>query len=320
MKQESTGARVTIALCVYNGESHLREQLDSILGQSEWRFELIALDDASRDSSAAVLRAYAARDSRIRFVANETNLGSNRSFERAMALGSAPYIAPSDQDDIWHREKLAKLLAAIGDCDLAYCDSAYIDAAGRSLGATISDDHDMSGGNDVLRFAFRNWVSSHAMLMRREMFERSRPFPESLYHDWWLAANAATGRGLAYVNEPLVGFRRHGAAQTSLGRSRADAGGRTRHWLAQSRHVLQLAATAGGEEERAAASQLRAALDRAAGGKGVSPLLGLIWRWRKKLSTPTRSTALSAIRLQWRLIRRLRRISRELSTDVETPG
>ena len=79
---------VTVALCAHNGQVHLREQLESILAQSETRFELIALDDASSDGSAAILRDYAARDTRIRFVANECNLGSTRSFERAMAIVS----------------------------------------------------------------------------------------------------------------------------------------------------------------------------------------------------------------------------------------
>ena len=127
-----------------------------------------------------------------------------------MALGSAPYIAPADQDDVWHRDKLAKLLAAIGDCDLAYCGSAYIDAAGLPLGSRISDDLDMLEGTGVLRFAFRNSVSSHAALLRRSLFERARPFPESLYHDWWLAANAAVEapelRENCRARRPRTGF------------------------------------------------------------------------------------------------------------------
>ncbi len=315
-RQESKDAKVTIALCVHNGEDHLREQLDSILAQSEPSFELIALDDASSDRSLALLREYAARDARIRVVANENNLGSSRSFERAMALGSAPIIAPSDQDDVWHPDKLATLLAAIGERDLAYCDSAYVDSQGRPSGSRISDDLDMPEGKGVLRFAFRNSVSSHAMVLRRDMFERSRPFPESLYHDWWLAANAAAGRGLAYVDEALVEFRRHDSAQTSLGRSGTDAGKRTRHWLAQSRHVLQFAAVGGDGEDRVAAAQLCAALDRAAAGSGVLPLLGRIWQWRRKLVTPARSTSLSAIQLQLRILRRLRRLGRETGSDV----
>ena len=119
--------RVSVALCVHNGAAFLREQVESVLAQSEPRLEVIAVDDASTDGSAALLHDYAARDARLRVVANPHNHGPSRSFERAMALGTAPFIAPCDQDDIWHPHKLARLLASIGAHDLAYADSAYVD-------------------------------------------------------------------------------------------------------------------------------------------------------------------------------------------------
>ena len=123
---------VSVALCVYNGERYLREQLDSILAQEGVRIEVVAVDDVSSDGSLALLQEYAAEDPRIRVVANDRNLGHLCSFDRAMSLCSAALIAPSDQDDIWHPQKLQRLLAAIGDADLAYCDSEYIDGDGHA--------------------------------------------------------------------------------------------------------------------------------------------------------------------------------------------
>ena len=85
-----------------------------------------------------------------------------------MAMCTSPLIAPCDQDDIWHPRKLAILADAIGDADMAYCDSAYIDEAGRPLNRRISDDlGPMHAGHDALRYAFQNTVSGHAMLVRR---------------------------------------------------------------------------------------------------------------------------------------------------------
>lgn len=213
---------VSVALCVYNGERYLREQLDSILAQEGVRLEIVAVDDCSSDGSLALLREYAARDPRIRVVANEANLGHLCSFDKCMALCSAPLIAPADQDDVWEPSKLRRLHAALGDADLAYCDSAYIDGEGRPLGRSISDDLGvMHAGRDPLRYVFQNTVSGHALLVRREVFDAARPFPDLLYHDWWLAMCAASRNGVVYVDAPLVRFRRHGEAYSPLGKKKA---------------------------------------------------------------------------------------------------
>ena len=213
--------RVSVALCVYNGERYLPSQLDSLLAQEGVDLEVVVVDDCSTDGSLALLRQYAARDGRIRVHANTQNLGHLHSFEKCMALCAHPLIAPCDQDDVWHPRKLATLAAALGDADLAYCNSAYIDGEGRPLGRCISDDlKRMHSGRDPLKYIFQNTVSGHALLVRREVFDASLPFPSMLYHDWWLAMRAAAGNGVVYVDEPLVQFRRHVSAFSPLGKKK----------------------------------------------------------------------------------------------------
>lgn len=215
--------RVSVALCVYNGERHLREQLDSVLAQQDVLLDVVAIDDGSSDGSVALLHQYAANDGRIRVFVNPHNLGHLRSFERAMSLCEGDYIAPCDQDDVWHPQKLSKLLAAIGQSDLAYCDSEYIDEQGQRLGRCISDDLPMHAGRDPLRYMFQNTVSGHACLLRRGLLAAAGPSPELLYHDWWLAMCAAAHAGVAYLDEPLVQFRRHVDAYSPLGKKSAKA-------------------------------------------------------------------------------------------------
>ncbi|NCT66533.1 MAG: glycosyltransferase family 2 protein [Rhodanobacteraceae bacterium] len=301
---------VSVALCVHNGAGFLREQIESVLAQSEPRLEVIALDDASTDGSLALLHEYAARDARVRVISNPHNLGPSPSFERAMALGTAPFIAPCDQDDIWHPHKLARLLASIGAHDLAYADSAYIDERGRSLGRSISDDLDMLSGRGALRFAFANTVSGHAALLRRDLFEAARPFPPELFHDWWLALVAAARNGLVYLDEPLVRFRRHDGALTALGRDRQRSLAATRSWLAQCRGMLAALSARTGDERHAAA-RLLTALDLALVGGSRWPLLGEIWRSRRALAPRPHAAIAHAIGLQQRVLRRLRRVTRD---------
>lgn len=229
---------VSIALCTWNGARWLRPQLDSILAQRDVRLELVALDDASSDDSLAILHAYAARDPRIRVYANPGNLGHLRSFEKCMAMCDGEFVAPADQDDVWHPDKLRRLLDAIGDAALAYGDSRYIDADGRPTGRAVSDDLGMLSGGDPLPFLLQNTVSGHAALLRCDVVRTALPFPAAGFHDWWLALVAAAHGGIVHVDAPLVDFRRHAGSSSRVGRDDRKTGtdpraAREAAWLAE---------------------------------------------------------------------------------------
>jgi glycosyltransferase involved in cell wall biosynthesis len=309
---------VSVALCVYNGERYLREQLESILAQEGVRIEVVAVDDCSTDGSLALLQEYAARDARVRVFPNEKNLGHLCSFDRAMGLCAGDFIAPSDQDDIWLPRKLQRLLAAIGDADLAYCDSEYIGCEGQKLGGRISSDLTMHAGRDPLRFVFQNTVSGHALLVRREVFAAARPFPPLLYHDWWLAMRAAAGNGVVYVDEPLVQFRRHEEAYSPLGKKREaktrlgkqarrrenNRKARNRKWLEERLYVADALAATGWRGSEAA-REWHAALEAAIAGQPHA-LRKLCWRDRASLPPWTGAAWLNGPRFYKRCQRKIR--------------
>lgn len=201
---------ISIALCTYNGERFLQQQLDSLLAQDYPRLEIIAVDDASADGTARILLDLAARDGRVKVYVNPSNLGFARNFERALTLCAGDWIAPCDQDDLWHPEKLSRLMNSRGQNDLVYCDSELVDESGRSLGQRVSGRFHFYAGADPRAFTFINCISGHAMLFSRELLRRALPLPASVYHDWWLAFVAANGRGIGCLPEPLVKFRQHG--------------------------------------------------------------------------------------------------------------
>ncbi len=303
--------RVSVALCVYNGERHLREQLDTVLAQRGVGLEVIAVDDGSSDGSVTLLREIAARDPRVQVHVNPENLGPLRSFEKAMALGSGEFVAPCDQDDRWHPEKLSKLLDAIGDADLAYCDSEYIDGAGQASGRGISSDLTMMSGHEPMQFVFSNSVSGHALIVRRALFEAARPFPPGLFHDWWLAMCAAARGGVVYLDEPLVQFRRHDAAFSPLGKDGTQAPpSRNRVWIEERRALLRALAGSAFDRDGRAAAMLQA-LERAEAGRGIGPLLRCVWEARAAAPPWRGAMAINALRLQSRFIRKLRRARKE---------
>jgi glycosyltransferase involved in cell wall biosynthesis len=206
---------VSIALCTYNGERFLPQQLESLLNQTYANIEIVASDDASSDSTRAVLERYAEGDARIRIVANEENLGFAGNFIRALRLCRGDYIAPADQDDVWLPEKISALVAAIGDRPLAYCDSTIVDEQGAPVGYRMSQVVPMLSTDDPAPFAFGNCVSGHAMLFRRQLLDRALPTPPGFFYDWWIAAVAAAAGGVVFCDRSLVMYRQHGDNVTS---------------------------------------------------------------------------------------------------------
>ena len=312
--------RISVALCVYNGERYLRAQLDSLLAQEDVVLEVVVVDDQSTDGSLALLHDYALRDPRIRVHANPTNLGHLRSFEKCMAMCSHDLIAPCDQDDVWHPRKLARLAEAIEGADMAYCDSAYIDPEGRPLGRRISDDlGQMHAGRDPLKYCFQNTVSGHALLVRRAVFDAALPFPAKLYHDWWLAIRAAAGRGVVYVDEPLVQFRRHCDAYSPLGKEKAAAKcalavSKNRAWLEQLLYVFgKLAETPW--QANAQAREWMEALREAVDDRPAR-LRRLVWRHRASVPPWDGPRWLAALRCYARCKRKIRRARGEPALTV----
>ena len=90
--------RVSILLPAYNAERYLREAIDSMLSQTYQNFELLIIDDGSKDRTAEIVRSYT--DERIRFIQNECNIGLANTLNKGMRLARGEYLARMDADDI----------------------------------------------------------------------------------------------------------------------------------------------------------------------------------------------------------------------------
>ena len=213
--------RVSVIVGTYNGEKYVADQLRSICRQDYPNLEIIVHDDASTDGTWNVLTELQREDPRLRIFRNPSNLGVSKNFEQGRLKGTGPLVAPSDQDDIWEPAKLSTLVAHLGDKAMVYGDSTFIDADNRALGGLLSDVYQMYAGSDPRAFALMNSVSGHAMLMRRELLDAALPFPEKSHSDWWLAFVAAQTGGIAYVDAPLVRYRKHAAGVTAKRRKSA---------------------------------------------------------------------------------------------------
>ena len=124
---------VTVIIPVYNGAEFLGAAIESSEAQSYRNLEIIIVDDGSTDTSLQIANNYAAKDDRIRVIA-QPNAGVAKARNAAIAAASGDFIAPLDADDLWLPNKIARqmacMLASGDDCGFVYSWWALIDPAG----------------------------------------------------------------------------------------------------------------------------------------------------------------------------------------------
>lgn len=198
---------ISVALCTYNGEQYIEEQLKSILNQYYRELEIVIVDDCSNDKTVEIISKYAATDSRIKLFVNDSNLGFNKNFEKALKLTSADYIAISDQDDLWLPEKIGTLWPSLGDNWLVFSNSSFIgDTPGGQLLQGFKLPPDYRG------ILLNNYVTGHTVLINRELLRHAVPFPNSGYYDWWLGFVAIYHQKINYLPQTLTLYRIHAAS------------------------------------------------------------------------------------------------------------
>lgn len=201
---------VSIALCTYNGEKYLPQQLASIINQTYANLEIIIIDDCSTDNTFELLMKLTKGIPNVRIERNEQNLGFTKNFEKVISYCKGDFIAISDQDDIWDLEKIEILVNEIGENDLIFHDSLLIDEKGESIkNLRVSDKTEIYQGESNLYFLTSNCVSGHASMFRRALLNFILPFDKRFFYDWWIAFVATSVGTIKYIPKPLVSYRQH---------------------------------------------------------------------------------------------------------------
>ncbi len=208
---------VSIALCTYNGEKYLVEQLQSLVHQTYPNVEIIAVDDCSSDGTVDILKDYEKKYPFFKVHTNPHNLGWDKNFERCISLCNGEFIAISDQDDIWEVNKLERQVSQIGDNLLIYCNSKAF-CEGKPIKRKKHAFHPHKGydGNDPRVFLYFNVASGHNLLFRKEFTQKLDPIPQGCYYDWWYAITATHLGKITCCDEVLVKHRIHRESATAV--------------------------------------------------------------------------------------------------------
>lgn len=254
--------KVTVIVPNFNHARYLPERLRTVFQQTFRDIEVILMDDASTDGSAAILRQWADYGD-TRLIINDENSGSPfKQWVKALPMARGDVIWIAESDDLADLEFLETLLPAFEDPDvrLAYCPSRVIDTEGRVVGDYREMDY-------LKKLSPRKWLQSYCVSAEQEVNEalgvknsvlnissalfRRLAWDDEFLHtlgrmrvggDWFLILNVIRGGKIAYDPRVLNYHRRHSESvvgEILSGRRRAQAESLFRDYAINLRYVVE---------------------------------------------------------------------------------
>lgn len=207
--------KVSIVVPVYNCEKFIIDTIRSVQAQSYTNWELILVNDCSRDESASLIAREAEKDSRIRLVNQPENLGAAKARNRGVDEATGSYLCYLDADDLWESSKLERELDFLKEKQAGFVFTGYefADENGAGLGKIVKVPE---------RITYRQALGNTTIFTSTVMMDLTKiskidcKMPVIASEDtacWWqILKKYKEGYGL---NENLVKYRRAGKSLSS---------------------------------------------------------------------------------------------------------
>lgn len=204
---------VSVIMPNYNGEKYLAEAIESVLNQTYTHWELIAVDDGSKDNSVSIIQTYASKDNRIKLVINPINKGLSASRNEGLKVCEGEFVCFLDSDDIFLPNKLAdqvKCLLENGSVGLVYSNQLIGD---EKLNITDRSVYVMPTIGLKEFMSIRNLFSTLCVMIRRSVIKEVGYFDVSLAggEDWdyWIRCSEKTS--FYHLKTDVAVYRLHSA-------------------------------------------------------------------------------------------------------------
>ena len=207
--------KISLIMAVYNGEKYLIKQLQSINNQTNKIDEVILIDDCSKDRSVEIVEEFIKENQldNWKLIINNENLGYKNNFKKGLSLVSGDIIFLADQDDIWHLDKVEKILTVMNDDILAISSS---------FDFINQDDQNFKITEKLTKIDLKYLLKSNiaqgcTMAVRKELVKEYLQVTKSkLPHDWDLNLIASIHNGCYFYDEKLIDYRIHDANTIGL--------------------------------------------------------------------------------------------------------
>lgn len=218
--------KVAIMMATFNGDKYLKEQIESIIGQTVEDWCLFVRDDGSSDSTDTILDEYAEKypckvikivDSDLAGGSSKSNFAAIHKWVRENC--QFDYYMFCDQDDVWNKDKVELTLSEMHAQELAYggpvlihTDLEVVDRRLKTLGSSFFEYRALNPEiNDFPHLLVQNNVTGCTMCWNRKLDEYIDLSNDNIaMHDWWIALTASAFGKIGYVKQATVKYRQHG--------------------------------------------------------------------------------------------------------------
>ena len=239
---------VSVIVTSYNYEDFIGEAIDSVLRQTYQNFEVIVVDDGSRDGSLEIVRRYAEANEKVRVYThpNHENMGLPASVKLGVKMSKGEYVAFCESNDAWHPQHLEKVMELVRRYDDVKIVANHVRLIGdeeavklRTPYVTEINSFLSLGGNriDLKFFKERNIIPTFSAVMIRKDVLSGLDFdtPIPAWLDFWLYRQILKDSYLYYVNQELTYWRLHASFNDV---SKCEAYARKSAWFFYQSDVL----------------------------------------------------------------------------------
>jgi glycosyltransferase involved in cell wall biosynthesis len=223
---------ISICIPAFQAARFLAETLATVRAQTFADWELIVVEDGSRDGTAQIVAEFATSVTQpVRYLRHEVNQGLTVTRNTGIAAARTAWIAILDSDDLWTSDHLATLWAraSLGHADLVHAGSVLFDSdTGQDLEVRAP------GAQTLAQFPVSLFESHYAVqpssvLLAKALWERVGGFNPKFQHvedrEMWLRCARAGGR-FAYTGRETCRYRKHAAAMSAESAAMAEASAR----------------------------------------------------------------------------------------------
>lgn len=197
---------ISIIMAAYNAEQTIGQAVASVLNQTYTNFELLIIDDCSKDNTLYLAENFQNKDNRVKVIKNEKNSGVSYTRKHGLDEARGEWIAILDSDDEWASDKLEKQIRLQKETggDLLYTGSAFMDSDGNRIDWYLHAPYRI-GYNQLLK---QNLISNSSSLVRKELYSEYYVSGDNMHEDFavWLGI-LKSGRVAYGVDEPLLIYR-----------------------------------------------------------------------------------------------------------------
>jgi len=213
---------VSIIIPCYNGEKFIGEAIKSVLNQTYQNWELIIVDDGSKDKSKEIIKQYCATDDRIKYIQHKKNKGIPFARNTGIKISNGEYIAFLDQDDLWLAEKLKEQVGIFKEdkkqkIGLIFSNLLFMKDGKINIRSwpskRVPKNLEIMSFEEITRILFmNNFIPIVTVLIRKQCFDNLGFLDEKLIggaDDYEFFMRLANNYRLKYIDYPLAIRRLH---------------------------------------------------------------------------------------------------------------